>query len=65
MIALLLADHLGGLQGLVDCGRRVGIDARINVDGEVKSRSKKKLGKRRSAGDLRLSESRLAGESRK
>jgi len=43
MIALLLADHLGDLQRLVDCRRGDGIDARIEVDGEVK---KKKLRKR-------------------
>jgi hypothetical protein len=38
MIALLLADHLGDLQRLVDCRRGNGMDARINVDGEMKSR---------------------------
>jgi hypothetical protein len=38
MIALLLADHLGDLQRLVDCRRGNGMDARIDVDGEMKSR---------------------------
>jgi hypothetical protein len=34
MIALLLADHIGDLQRLVDWRRGDGIDARIKVDGE-------------------------------
>ena len=34
MIALLLADHLGELQRLLDCRRGDGIDARIELDGE-------------------------------
>jgi hypothetical protein len=38
MIALFLADHLGDLKRLVDCRRGDGIDARIEVDGEVKCR---------------------------
>jgi len=45
MIALLLADHLGDLQRLVDWRRGDGIDARIKVDGEVvvlKKKSRKR-----------------------
>jgi len=45
MIALLLADHLGDWQRLVDWRRGDGIDARIKVDGEgvvLKKKSRKR-----------------------
>jgi hypothetical protein len=50
------------LQRLVDCRRGNGMDARINVDGEMKSR-RRNWGSD-DPGDLRLSESGLAVETK-